>query len=186
MGENVWWVGGGLSRAKGVKGLWRSTGGSVTESPRPDTRGREFPGLRSSTRAVSMDYNKFSSLGVATSDVARPLALTHAANRKPSCLCCSPGLVIYGQRAGRGSAEHWDGASAVASLCHAAMGCLSQVEAECTVRAVGELSPPWGPSSKHDSAAWPLLSPPDTNRPSCGWFLDPGQHFVYLAGIGSL
>lgn len=27
------------------------------------------------------------------------------------------------------------------ALCHAAMGCLSQVEAECTVRAAGELSP---------------------------------------------
>lgn len=74
------------------------------------------------------------------------------------------------------------------ALCHAAMGCLSQVEAECTVRAAGELSPPWGPSSRHDSAAlaWPLLSPPDTNLPSCGWFLDPVQHFVYLAGTGSL
>lgn len=37
MGENVWWVGGGLWGARGVKGLWRSTGGSVTESPRPET-----------------------------------------------------------------------------------------------------------------------------------------------------
>lgn len=65
-----------------------------------------------------MFCNRLSSLGVATCDVARPLASTHTQQigRHPVC-AGAQGLLSAGrgQRAERGSAELWDGAFAAAS-----------------------------------------------------------------------
>lgn len=91
-----------------------------------------------------MDCNKFSSLGVAPSDVARPLASTQTLQTGSHPVCARAQSLFSassGQRAeGRGQEKALQSIGRVQlqlpALCHAAVGCLNaQVEPERTVRA---------------------------------------------------
>lgn len=163
-------------------------GGSVTELPRPETWGKKIPGLWSGSRVVSMDCNKFSSLGLATSDVARPLAPTHTLQIGSHPVCAgAQGLLPAERRKRLCRALGWCNCSCQPCACSCGMpgtggGWMHSGGCGGAVTPVGTEFQACGQRSTGLTSALT----PDTNPPPCGWFLDPVQHFVCLAGTGGL